>query len=155
MEKITKKKATQETVEVEKDVTVYKTTDGYEYADEKDAEDHEELLKKCPKLDKKDIEWIENFRTEKWGEIEVDDLDEAFKSDQVILLLDYDGCNPEFDTVIPDLIAVTAAIKALHNKSVGMNCDRSVRGIIYKGESLCCDQIGTTRGIRNIKEVLK
>lgn len=157
MEKITKKEKVKDIVE--KDVTRYKTADGKEFKEEENAVQHEKLITEYPKLNDRAIGWVEDFRCNKWGEQEVDDLEEAFKSDQVILLLSYDGCNLEFDTVIPNIIAVTAVIKALHNKSVGMNCDRRVDGVIYKRESLSFNVGNNGQYVhgkgRNINEVLK
>ena len=158
MEKITKKQTVKK--DVEQDVILYKTRDGKEYKIEENAIEHEKLLDKYPKLCENDFNLVYNFICENWGEQILDEFNEAFKSDKVILLTSADGCNPGFEVVDLNIVAVEAVVKALNGRSLGMNCDLNVDAIIYKGESVCCkyidkydNSVHAGRG-RELKDVL-
>lgn len=91
-------------------------------------------------------------------------LEEALKSDKVVIIGTHSGDDdPFFEVVEPYLVAVEAVIKVLHRKTIGCNYNRYVVGVIYKGESLCFNDEEMSDGSgyyetgegRNIKEVLK
>jgi hypothetical protein len=152
VEKIVKKKKVEEVVE--KEITVYRTLDGKEYREEKSAIEHEDLLKKYPKICAKDIDWIEEFVCDKWGEDDVNNFFEALESKSVLILTNAIGCDFRFDVVDPILAGVLAVVNVLDRREIGMNCDLSVSGIIYLKESFICT--GWVReGRRNIDEVLQ
>jgi len=164
MKKVTRKQTVTKPVVVE--VPVYITSDEEEFDDEKGAQRHEKLLKTYPKLGTCSIEWIEDYLSsnlcvDNEGE---EGLEEALKSDKVVIIGAYSGGDdPFFEVVEPYLVAVEAVIKVLHRKTIGCNYKRYVDGVIYKGESLCFNDKKKSDGSgyyetgegRNIKEVLK
>jgi len=161
MEKIVRKEMTQ--VMSEKEVTLFKTSDGKEFRKKEVAKEHEALLKKYPKLSSHDIEWMECFSSEMRGEEIIEDFEKTLHSNKVIVLLSHSGGDHlEFEAVEPYLVAVKAVIKALHRRTVGCNYNMYVDGIIYKCESLCFDDekkegggyFQTGKG-RNIKKALQ
>lgn len=163
MKKTIKTKTVTKPVKVQ--VPVYVTEDGKEFENEKCAKGHEKLRKKYPKLSDQDIEWIEEYLFSdecRYNEGE-ENLEKALKSDKAIIVGTHSGGDdPFFEVVEPHLVAVEAVIKVLHRRSAGMNYNRYVDGVIYKGESLCFNDEKKDDGSyyetgsgRNIKEVLK
>lgn len=145
------------------EVPVYVTEGGVEYENEQSAKGHEVLTKKYPKLSKYDIKWIDGYMHEAEHNEGYEEFMKALKSKKVLLLCSHSGGDDLFFEVIePHLVAVEAVIKVLHRRSVGMNYNRYVDGVIYKGESLCFNDEKKDDGSyyetgsgRNIKEVLK
>jgi hypothetical protein len=153
MDKITKKKNVK--VCVEQDVTMYKTSDGREFEEKKDALTHEELMRRYSKFSKNDIEWLEGLIDgDNHGNCTLEQFEKDLKAGKALLLLSNsdEGCFG-FEAVEPVLVAVMAVIKALHRKTIGCGCNQYVDSIIYKSESFCFEK-DPVYG-RNIAEVLK
>jgi hypothetical protein len=155
---------------VENVVTKFKTSDGTEYDKQEHAELHEELLKKYPKLEKSDLEWVEGFWYSDYdgGERDFDGegkkLEKALNSNKAIVFGSHSGGEePWYEEVEPYLVAVEAVIKVLHRKTRGCNYNQYVGGVIYKKESLSFNSEKKLNGKgyyasekgRHIKEVLK
>jgi predicted peroxiredoxin len=122
---------------VEKDVTMFVTSDGKEFVYEKNAETHEDILKRFPKLNEHTIAWIEKFIHEDEAP-ELDQIEKDFKSGNAIILIEHSGGGELcYEVVDPNLITVKCIIKVLHRKVQGCNYTQFVRGIVYKGEDLC------------------
>jgi hypothetical protein len=135
MRQIIKKQKVQEFVE--KDVPMFVTTDGKEFKHKENAEEHEDILKRFPKLNKHTIEWIENFIHEDEAP-ELDQIEKDFKSGNAIILIDHSADEElRYEVIDPDLIAVKSVIKVLHRKVQGCNYTQFVCGIVYKSEDLC------------------
>jgi hypothetical protein len=131
MKKITRKEKVEAIVE--KEVPVYKTVDGIEFRTEKGALKHEALITEFPNLHKDEIAWFESMNDE-------DDF-ELFKSviktssDVLILIDPYDSDQYKYLVVDPILAGVTAVVKVLQGRDLGMNAHERLSGVIYKGES--------------------
>lgn len=148
-------------VMIEKEVEKFVTSDGNEYGKKENAQAHEEILKKFSKLSKYDIEWLEHLKKEDFDGDKFEEFEKVFKSNNVILAMDHSGGdNCCFIVVEPVLAGVKAVIKALHRKTVGMNCNSYVRSLIYKEESFSFDEEKVGGGYhetgsgKNIKEIL-
>ena len=156
MKKITRKEKV--AAIIEKEIPLFKTADGIEFRTEKEALKHEALIKEFPLLSKNDIEWLEDLN----DDFELEELKETIKtSNKVLLLMGSEGSGLcLYENIDPEINGVTAVVKLLQYRNIGMNAHEYIDGIIYKGESVSVEfnqehRKNCTAGKgRNIKEIL-